>query len=708
MKSNTKITDIFATEVFSDAAMKEYMSDADYRAFIAARDSDGALDRELADKAADAMKEWAMKKGVTHYTHWFQPLTGTTAEKHDSFISIDAAGQTILEFTGKNLTKGEADASSLPSGGIRATFEARGYTIWDISSPAFIKRSPDGTGILCIPTAFCAYNGEALDKKTPLLRSIEFLNREGVRLLKLLGVNTAKVYPNVGAEQEYFLVDREMYKKRIDLKFTGRTLFGAPPPKGQEKNDQYYANIKDRVLAFMSGLNEELWKLGITAKTQHNEAAPAQHELASIFTVSNIATDQNQLIMEMLKKVADRYNLTCLLHEKPFNGVNGSGKHNNWSISTAEGVNLLNPGSTPMDNKIFLIFFLAVIAGVDEYAELVRMSAACPGNEWRLGGDEAPPAIISVFVGEELEEMFNKLENGHAGIKRIESYLKMGAHALPSFQQDMTDRNRTSPFAFTGNKFEFRMVGASDSIATPNIVINTITAEMLKRICDEIEDAQKKSPSLELDRLLSEIILKYMRKHRRVIFNGNNYCEAWREEAKRRGLPEITNTPDALDVLAYEKITRLYEENNILTKKELNSRREIYLENYSKTVNIEANTMLLMASTQILPAVMQYQGSLAESFNSLSKCGNFGAVQFEKMEELEKLITKFNAGIKALEHALKRASSSSGDARAKALIYRDDVIPAMKRLRATGDKLETLCPRHLLPYPDYADLLFYE
>lgn len=693
--------------MFSDSAMQQHLSQDDYTALKKVIEEEGVLETDLADKVADAMKEWAMGKGATHYTHWFQPLTGYTAEKHDSFISIDKDGNTILEFSGKNLTKGEADASSFPSGGIRATFEARGYTVWDTSSPAFIKRSLGGAGVLCIPTAFCAYTGEILDNKTPLLRSMEFINRESVRLLKLIGVDANKVSVDVGAEQEYFLVDKELFKKRLDLKFTGRTLFGAVPPKGQEKSDQYYANIKERVLKYMADLNEELWKLGITAKTQHNEAAPAQHELAPIYTSVNIATDQNQLIMEMMKKVADRNGLACLLHEKPFKGLNGSGKHNNWSLSTDKGLNLLRPRTKMKDNLVFLVFCVAVLAGVNEYADLLRMSTSVPGNDLRLGGHEAPPAIISAYVGDDILKMFESIENGQEGTRTLRSFLRMGAHTLPEFKQDLADRNRTSPFAFTGNKFEFRMVGASDSIANPNIVLNTITGEILKRISNEIEDTKKTNPEKDIDEILSVLIVKYIKNNRQIIFNGNNYSDSWKEEAAKRGLPNIDNCVDSFEALMRPGVVKVFEENCILNKKELFSRYEIYLENYSKTMNIEAMTMLLMAKTQIMPAVMNYQGRLGQDFMNLSRSGSLGSVQLEQITEIEKLLVKLNAGIKALERALRKALQIE-TAREQAVSYRDGVVPAMQRLRETTDKLQGMVTRAEWPYPDYADLLFYD
>lgn len=702
-----KITDFFACDVFTDAVMREYIAPEDYDALREVIDNGGELEMALADKVANAIKEWAMSKGATHYTHWFQPLTGSTAEKHDSFISINREGKTILEFTGKNLSKGEADASSFPSGGIRATFEARGYTVWDVSSPAFIKKSLDGAGVLCIPTAFCSYNGELLDKKTPLLRSMAVLDVEGRRLLKLLGINAKKVQANVGGEQEYFLVDKAMYLKRADLKFTGRTLFGASAPKGQEKNDQYYANIKERVLSFMADLNEQLWKLGITAKTQHNEVAPSQHELAPIFNSVNLAVDQNQLIMEMMKKVANHHNLTCLLHEKPFARVNGSGKHNNWSLSTDDGTNLLEPGSSPESNRVFLLFFLAVIAGVDEYQDLLRMSAASAGNDHRIGAHEAPPAIISVYVGDGLVNMFENLENGAQGIKQIREYLKMGIPNTPRLKKDVSDRNRTSPFAFTGNKFEFRMVGSSQTLATANIVLNTITAEMLRRISDEIEFATKHDEHDDFDHIISTIVLKYIKKYRRIIFNGNSYSKEWQEEAKARGLVNLTNCVDALNAMLRDEVIQLLEKNGVLTEKEVRCRHEIYLDDYSKTLHIEALTALSIAKTQILPAIMRYEGELASSIKNLKKIGEFGAVQGKMVEKIDSLLIIMNEKIENTETAVENASYENEVVK-KAMLYRDMVVPALSELREVVDKLELICDKTVWPYPNYEDLLFYE
>ncbi len=700
------IKDIFAEEVFTDEVMRRYMSEDAYRALkdVIARGDE--LPRSIADEVASAMKTWAVEKGATHYTHWFQPLTEYTAEKHDSFISVDKEGKVILDFSGKSLSKGEADASSFPSGGIRATFEARGYTVWDCSSPAFIKRSKGGAGVLCIPTAFCAYTGEALDKKTPLLRSMNVLNREVLRLLRLLGdKDTKKVTPVVGGEQEYFLIDKNHYMQREDLKYAGRTLFGAPPAKGQEKSDQYYATIRDRVAYFMEDLNKELWKLGITAKTEHNEVAPAQHELAPIYSGVNIATDQNQLIMETMKKVAEKHDLACLLHEKPFNGVNGSGKHNNWSIITDTGVNLLEPGSNPAENRIFLLMILAVIAGVDEYADLVRMSASSAGNDNRLGGNEAPPSIVSVFVGDDLESAFETLKEGRSAVTKVKEYIKMGLPAFPKLKKDNTDRNRTSPFAFTGNKFEFRMVGSSASLATSNIVLNTITAETVRRISDEIEEKIKTN---DLDHVVSEIIVDLIKKHDRVIYNGNNYSKEWVEEAKRRGLHMTNNSLDAYKCLLDPEIVGLYERNGILTEKELASRYEIFVDNYTKTINIEALAMRNIARKQILPAVMRSEGKMAAYLKDLRKIdANLGKAEEKIIRDTDSLIVETEIRTTELEKAIDKAKII-GDTVKKAECYRDCVLTAMNKLRESVDALELITEKKEWPFPSYGDMLFYE
>ena len=705
MTENKRITDYFGCNVFNDDVMQKYMSRDTYNELKDVIDENAVLGADLADKVAEAMKEWALDMGATHYTHWFQPLTGTTAEKHDSFISIDKEGHTILEFTGKNLSKGEADASSFPSGGIRATFEARGYTVWDCSSPAFIKKNEKGVGIMYIPTAFCSYGGEALDKKTPLLRSMDALNREAKRLLHILGIKCGKVIPNVGGEQEYFLIDKDDYKKRMDLRFTGRTLFGAMPPKGQEKNDQYYASIKTRVGLFMSELNEELWKLGITAKTQHNEAAPAQHELAPIYSSANIATDQNQLIMETMKKVADRHHLTCLLHEKPFANVNGSGKHNNWSLSTDTGMNLLKPGRNPSENKTFLLFFMAVIAAVDDYADLVRMSASNPGNEHRLGGNEAPPSIISIYIGDELEATLDAIEQGVTVAEIQKQYIETGVSYLAALSKDTSDRNRTSPIAFTGNKFEFRMVGSSATLANPNTIFDTIVAEELSYISSQLEGI---STQEELETKKLEIIRAMYKAHKRIIYKGNNYSREWVREAKRRGLVNIDNCLDAYETLLDKKNIALFEKHKVYSKTELVSRHEIYVDNYVKTFNIEALTMLSIIEREIMPAVIKYETRIATSVNEVKRISqSLGKVQEDLLTKTDTLLQQLKYNYDALENA-HAVACKAGDTKKQAIIYRDQVLPCMDELRGVCDKLETIVSKELWPFPTYADILFYE
>lgn len=699
-----KITDYFGENVFNNEVMQEYMSPETYAELRAVIDAGKTLGLDLANRVAEAMKEWASDNGATHYTHWFQPLTGTTAEKHDSFISIDKKGNTILEFTGKNLSKGEADASSFPSGGIRATFEARGYTVWDCSSPAFIRKNERGNAILYIPTAFCSYTGEALDKKTPLLRSMEALNREGLRLLRILGVDANRVSASVGGEQEYFLIDRKHYDKRTDLRFTGRTLFGANAPKGQEQNDQYYASIKTRVSNYMSELNEELWKLGITAKTQHNEAAPSQHELAPIFCTANIATDQNQLIMETMKKVAEKFGLACLLHEKPFAGVNGSGKHNNWSLGTDTGINLLKPGKNPSENRLFLLFFTAIIAGVDEYADLIRMSASNPGNDHRLGGHEAPPSIISVYIGDELESVMDNILEGNTIATATKQYIKTGVSYLAELSKDSSDRNRTSPFAFTGNKFEFRMVGSSATLSNPNVMLNTITAEMMRRISDELINVSKEN----MQEAILNIIKKLYSEHKRIIFKGNNYTKDWAKEAKRRGLKNISNCVDAYEALIDPKNIELFERHGVMTRTELMSRREIYLDIYDKVMNVEALTMILMARSEILPSAIKFQSQLADNINGIKKVDSaLGGLQVKLLSKTDAIIEEIGEKIISLEQA-HFAAVKAGDIKKRAIIYRDQVAVAMEQLREAADRLEVIMPKELLPYPSYADILFYE
>lgn len=708
MENNTKrITDYFGEHVFNDEVMQEYMSEGTYKELREVIDSGKTLGLDLANRVAEAMKEWAMNNGATHYTHWFQPLTGATAEKHDSFISIDKHGKTILEFTGKNLSKGEADASSFPSGGIRAVFEARGYTVWDCSSPAFIKKIANNRAILYIPTAFCSYNGEALDKKTPLLRSMEALNREGLRLMHLLGYKDVnKVVANVGGEQEYFLIDKKHYDKRTDLKFTGRTLFGSNAPKGQEQNDQYYASIKTRVSNYMAELNDELWKLGITAKTQHNEAAPCQHELAPIFCTANIATDQNQIIMDTMKKVAEKFDLVCLLHEKPFANVNGSGKHNNWSVLTDSGINLLKPGKNPGENRLFLLTIMAVIAGVDEYADLIRTSASNAGNEHRLGGHEAPPSIISVYIGEDLQSVIDNFVNGNSSGLAQKQLINTGVNYLAELKKDTSDRNRTSPFAFTGNKFEFRMVGSSATLSNPNTTINTIVAEMFARIADELESTNENDRN---ERVI-EIIKTLYSEHKRVIFNGNNYSKEWLREAKKRGLINITNCVDAYETLTLDKSIQLFGKHKVMSEVELQSRREIYLDIYNKIINIEARTMLMMVKHEIMPAIIEYKSKLASTIanlNVVSGDNKLSVVERKLLETFVPLLDNIYSDMIELERVHSQAMRGN-TSKKKAIILRDQVVPIMEKIRVSVDLAEKLLPKEFAPYPNYADMLFYE
>lgn len=705
--NNKRITDYFGEYVFNDEVMQEYMSPDTYKELREVMDSGKILGLDLANRVAASMKEWAMNNGATHYTHWFQPLTGATAEKHDSFISIDKHGKTILEFTGKNLSKGEADASSFPSGGIRAVFEARGYTVWDCSSPAFIKKIANDRAILYIPTAFCSYNGEALDKKTPLLRSMEALNREGVRLMRLLGYNDVnKVVANVGGEQEYFLIDKKHYEQRPDLKFTGRTLFGSNAPKGQEQNDQYYASIKTRVSNFMAELNDELWKLGITAKTQHNEAAPSQHELAPIFCTANIATDQNQIIMDTMKKVAEKFGLVCLLHEKPFANVNGSGKHNNWSVLTDTGINLLKPGKNPIENTLFLLTITAVIAGVDEYADLIRTSASNAGNEHRLGGHEAPPCIISVYIGDDMQNVIENFISGNVGGVAQKQFINTGVNYLAELSKDTSDRNRTSPFAFTGNKFEFRMVGSSATLSNPNTTINTVVAEMFARIADELESVDASDRNAKV----AEIIKNLYIEHKRVIFNGNNYSKEWIREAKKRGLNNITNCVDAYDTLVSEKSIELFGKHKVMNDIELQSRREIYLDIYNKVINIEARTMLMMVKHDIMPVIIEYKAKLAQSIVYMNqagfdkKCSN---VESSLLNALIPLLDSIYADMLDLER-IHSQTMRANTSKKKAILFRDQIVPLMEKLRVSVDKAEKLLPKEYAPYPNYADMLFYE
>lgn len=697
-----KIIEFFGCNVFNDNAMRTYLKPETYEKVKYSIDNHLTLTNEIADEVAAGMLEWASSIGATHYTHWFQPLTGATAEKHDSFISIDNKGNTFYEFTGKNLIRGEADASSFPSGGIRATFEARGYTVWDCSSPAFVKKSEDGAGVLYIPTAFCSFTGETLDKKTPLLRSMEALRMAADKLFKAIGQEDESIVINVGGEQEYFLIDINDYNSRPDIKFTGRTLFGSPAPKGQEKDDQYYASIRDRVSSFMADVNEELWKLGITAKTQHNEVAPCQHELAPIYSSTNIATDQNQLIMETLKKVANSHGLACLLHEKPFAGINGSGKHNNWSLSTTKGKNLLKPGKDPINNKEFLLFFTAVISAVDEYADLVLYSASNSGNDQRLGGNEAPPATISIHTGAEIENLFNHLLDGQVKIKK--SAFKTGVSALAEFNRDNSDRNRTSPFAFTGNKFEFRMVGSSATLANPNTVLNTITAEMLERMAFEIAERSKDE---SIDSAIMRVVIKYYNEHKRIIFNGNNYSEEWRAEAKRRGLTTINNCIDCYDCLLSNKMIELYEKHSVMSRRELASRREIGIDNYSKTIHIEATTMLNILNGQIIPATTHYLGQLAITYNNAKAITSCSSIR-TLIKKLDSDINILSEETAKLDSIIKSVPKNTSNYKDKGIYYRDVVMKELNYIREIINRIEPLIDKAIWPFPTYTDILFYD
>ena len=697
-KEREAVTELFGSKVFDERIMKARLSAQTYRSLKKTIDEGATLDLSVANAVAEAMKDWAVEQGATHYTHWCQPMTGVTAEKHDSFISPAPDGRVIMEFSGKELIKGEPDASSFPSGGLRATFEARGYTAWDPTSFAFIK---DRT--LCIPTAFCSYGGHALDKKTPLLRSMEALNRQAMRILKLFGNDNVKcVRTSVGPEQEYFLVDREMYNKRKDLIYTGRTLFGAKPPKGQELDDHYFGTIKPRVAAYMEDLNRELWQLGILAKTEHNEVAPAQHELAPIYTTTNIATDHNQLTMEIMQKVASRHGLVCLLHEKPFAGVNGSGKHNNWSIATDTGVNLLTPGETPYENAQFLLFLCAVLKAVDEYQDLLRLSVATAGNDHRLGANEAPPAVISVFLGDELTAVLDAIENDRPYSGAEKTQMKLGVHVLPRFTRDTTDRNRTSPFAFTGNKFEFRMVGSSNSIACANIMLNSAVAESLKQFADRLEG------SADFDASLHALIQETVRDHKRIIFNGNGYDDAWiREATEVRGLLNLRTTPDSIPHLLDAKNVAMLTAHKVYTEDELKSRCEIMMENYCKTVRIEARTMVDMAKREILPAVGRYAASVAAAASA--KKGFDATLDCTAEKTLLQRLSALTAQIAERAESLlqvEQALSASADVNAEAFAIRDDLLPAMDALRAVADEAETLTAADVWPFPTYGDLLF--
>ena len=691
------ITEIFGENVFSDAVMKQRLPSETYEKVQRTIQTGKRLDDEAARIVANAMKDWAIEKGATHFTHWFQPMTGVTAEKHESFIAPDENGGVIMEFSGKELVRGEPDASSFPSGGLRATFEARGYTAWDPTSYAFIKEN-----VLCIPTAFCSYGGEALDKKTPLLRSMDALNRECMRVVKLFGHDDVKrIFTTVGPEQEYFLIDRKVYEQRRDIMFTGRTLFGAKPPKGQELDDHYFGIIKPRVQAFMNDLNEELWKVGVLAKIEHNEVAPAQHELAPIFTTGNIAADHNQLTMETMQRVAARHGMVCLLHEKPFAGVNGSGKHNNWSLCTDTGINLLEPGDTPEQNALFLLSLCAVIQAVDDYQDMLRVSVASAGNDHRLGAHEAPPAIISMFVGSDLGEILNAIESGTAYVGKEREQLKIGVHVLPRFPKDTTDRNRTSPFAFTGNKFEFRAPGASASISGVNVVLNTAVAESMRQYADVLEN----SDDFEND--LQALIRKVIRDHKRIIFNGNGYDDAWVKEAKRRGLKNLRTTPEALPYYVAEKNVELFTRHKVYTRTEMEARYEIHLEHYCKILNIEALTMLDMARRDIMPAVSRYIHELSDTALSIQSLTTSAVSTFEseQVAEMSGLLSDAFRKTKNLDAALFGAQFVTGS-QALADYYCDRVVTAMQELRITVDQLETMTPDDSWPFPSYGELLF--
>ena len=692
---------IFGENVFNDTVMQERLPKNVYKKLKKIIEEGGELDLATADTIAHEMKEWAIEKGATHYTHWFQPLTGATAEKHDSFITAPMPnGKVLMSFSGKELIKGEPDASSFPSGGLRATFEARGYTAWDCTSPAFVRQDAAGA-TLCIPTAFCSYTGEALDQKTPLLRSMEALNVQSLRLLKLFGNTTSKkVTPSVGPEQEYFLVDAEKFLQRKDLIYTGRTLFGAMPPKGQEMDDHYFGTIRQRIAGFMKNVNEELWRVGVTAKTQHNEVAPAQHELAPIYAECNVAVDHNHLVMQTLKRVACQHGMKCLLHEKPFAGVNGSGKHNNWSITTDDGKNLLDPGKTPHENLQFLLVLTCVLKAVDDHAALLRESAADPGNDHRLGANEAPPAIISVFLGEQLEDVLEQIiETGSATHSLKGGVLETGVDTLPDLVKDATDRNRTSPFAFTGNKFEFRMVGSRDSIASPNIVLNTIVAEAFSEACDVLEKAD------DFDKALSELITKYATEHKKIIFNGDGYSDNWVEEAEKRGLPNIKSMVEAIPALEDEKTIKVFEQFHVFTEAELRSRVEIKYENYAKVINIEAKTMIDMASKQIIPAIIKYTKTLADTVVAVKAAGVDASVQAEALAEVSELLKEAKEALAILIKVTDEAATKEeGEEQAK--FFKFTVFPAMEALRAPVDKLEMIVDKEAWPMPSYGDLMF--
>ena len=695
------VAEIFGENVFNDTVMQERLPKKVYKNLRKTIEEGKDLDLETADVIAHEMKEWAIEKGATHYTHWFLPLTGVTAEKHDSFVSAPLpSGKVLMSFSGKELIKGEPDASSFPSGGLRATFEARGYTAWDCTSPAFVRQDAGGA-TLCIPTAFCSYTGEALDQKTPLLRSMEAINKEALRLLRLFGNTTSKkVTPSVGAEQEYFLVDAEKFEQRKDLIYTGRTLFGAMPPKGQELDDHYFGTIRQRIASFMRDVNIQLWKVGVTAKTQHNEVAPAQHELAPIYSEANIAVDQNQLTMQTLKRVACQHGMKCLLHEKPFAGVNGSGKHNNWSITTDDGINLLEPGKTPHENTQFLLVLACILKAVNVHADLLRESAADPGNDHRLGANEAPPAIISIFLGEQLEDVVDQLiSTGEATHSLNGGKLDTGVSTLPELSKDATDRNRTSPFAFTGNKFEFRMVGSRDSIANPNIVLNTIVAEAFADACDILEKAD------DFDLAVHDLIKEYLTDNQRIIFNGNGYSDEWVAEAERRGLPNIKSMVEAIPAITTDKSIKLFERFSVFTKAELESRAEIQYEGYSKALNIEARAMIDIASKHIIPAVMRFSRNLAGTVNEIKTAGADVTVPMNMLKDTTALLSQTKLALAKLQEAADQAAAME-NGREQAEYYHEVVFKDMEELRVPVDKLEMIVDKEEWPMPSYGDLLF--
>ena len=701
MSEAINVAKIFGEDVFNDTVMQERLPKKVYKDLKKTIEEGKELDLATADVIAHEMKEWAIEKGATHYTHWFQPLTGVTAAKHDSFISAPLPnGKVLMSFSGKELIKGEPDASSFPSGGLRATFEARGYTAWDCTSPAFVRHDAAGA-TLCIPTAFCSYKGEALDQKTPLLRSMQAINEQSLRLLRLFGNTTSKkVTPSVGPEQEYFLVDADKFLQRKDLIYTGRTLFGAMPPKGQELDDHYFGTIRQRIAGFMKDVNEELWKVGVTSKTQHNEVAPAQHELAPIYAECNVALDHNHIVMQTLKRVACQHGMKCLLHEKPFAGVNGSGKHDNWSLTTDDGKNLLEPGKTPHENIQFLLVLTCILKAVDTHADLLRESAADPGNDHRLGANEAPPAIISVFLGEQLGDVLEQLiSTGEATHSLKGGKLQTGVDTLPDLAKDATDRNRTSPFAFTGNKFEFRMVGSRDSIAGPNVVLNTIVAEAFSEACDVLEKADN------FDEAVHDLIKKYATEHQRVVFDGNGYSDAWVEEAERRGLPNIRSMVEAIPALTTDKAINMFEKFKVFTKAELESRAEIKFESYAKAINIEARTMIDMASKQIIPAIIKYTKELADTVVAVKEAGADASVQAELLTEVSGLLAESKKALEALKVVTDQAAAME-EGEDQARFYHFDVVPAMEALRAPVDKLEMIVDKEAWPMPSYGDLIF--